>query len=201
MRTPARLVAAAVLSLSVLATSACNDSGDEKARDDSSSAGPDTSTSADSSAGATVTDEGGDTPAAGGECTADDIDVEGEFGATPSITLPDDCTPPATLLTKDLVAGSGPAAKAGDSVETNYHLVTWSNQLVLDSSFERGQTFVVEPLGQAQVIAGWNQGLVGIQEGTRRLLVIPPDLGYGQGGNGIAPDETLVFVIDGVSIS
>lgn len=200
MRTPARLVAAAVLSLSVLATSACSDSGDEKAQDDSSSAGPDTSTSADSSAGATETAEGGDAPA-GGECTADDIDVTGEFGATPTITLPDDCTPPATLLTKDLVTGTGPAAKDGDSVETNYHLVTWSNQQVLDSSFERGQTFVVEPLGQAQVIAGWNQGLVGLQEGTRRLLVVPPDLGYGQGGNGIAPNETLVFVIDGVSIS
>lgn len=200
MRTPARLVAAAVLSLSVLATSACSDAGDDKAQDDASSSSPDTSTSPGGSAGATETAEGGDAPA-GGECTADDIDVEGAFGATPTVTLPDDCTPPATLLTKDLVAGSGPAAANGDSVETNYHLVTWSNQQVLDSSFDRGQTFVVEPLGQAQVIAGWNQGLVGIQEGTRRLLVIPPDLGYGQGGNGIAPNETLVFVIDGVSIS
>lgn len=196
MRTPARLAAAAVLSLSLLATSACSDSGDEKAEDDSSSSSPDPSTSPED----TVTAEGGETPT-GDECTADDIDVTGEFGTTPTITLPDDCTPPATLLTKDLVTGSGPAAANGDSVETNYHLVTWSDQQVLDSSFERGQTFVVEPLGQAQVIAGWNQGLVGIQEGTRRLLVIPPDLAYGEGGNGIAPDETLVFVIDGVSIS
>lgn len=181
MRTPVRLVAAAVLSLSVLATSACSDSGDEKAEDSTSSNSPDAST--------------------GGECTADDIEVTGDFGATPTITIPDDCTPPATLLTKDLVTGSGPAAKEGDSVETNYHLMTWSDKQVLDSSFERGQTFVVEPLGQAQVITGWNQGLVGIQKGTRRLLVIPPDLGYGAGGNGIAPNETLVFVIDGVSIS
>lgn len=196
MRPPARLLAAALLSLSVLATSACSDSGDEKAEDTSSSTSPGGSTSPE----ATETAEGGDTPA-DRACTADDIEVTGDFGATPTITLPDDCTPAATLLTKDLVTGSGPAAKAGDAVETNYHLVTWSDGQVLDSSFERGQTFVVEPLGQAQVIAGWNQGLVGLQKGTRRLLVVPPDLGYGAGGGGIAPNETLVFVIDGVSIS
>ena len=99
------------------------------------------------------------------------------------------------------MAGDGPAAEAGGTVETNYHLVTWSDGEVLDSSFERGETFPLENLGQAPVIDGWNQGLIGIEEGARRLLVVPPDLGYGQGGNGIKPDETLVFVIDAVSVS
>ncbi len=191
MQTPARLVAAAVLSLAVLATSACGDSGDDKASDSpSGSTAPTTSPSAE-----------GTTEAAGPACTADDIEVEGGFGDKPTITIPDDCSPPTTLLTKDLVTGSGPKAAEGGSVETNYHLVTWSDKQVLDSSFDRGQTFTVEPLGQAQVITGWNQGLVGIQKGTRRLLVVPPDLGYGQGGNGVAPNETLVFVIDAVSVS
>ncbi|GAA1531212.1 FKBP-type peptidyl-prolyl cis-trans isomerase [Nocardioides humi] len=176
MQIPARLAAAALLSLAVLATSACGDS-DEKASDQPA----------------------GDAPAA--ECTIDDIAVEGDFGSAPTITIPDDCTPPSTLLSKDLVTGSGPAAEAGDTVETNYHLVTWSDKQVLDSSFERGQTFPLENLGSAPVIDGWNQGLIGVQEGTRRLLVIPPDLGYGQGGNGVAPDETLVFVVDAVSVS
>jgi peptidylprolyl isomerase len=176
MQTRARLAAAAFLSLSVLATSACGDDGEDKAADTSSSA-----------------------PTK--ECTVDDITVEGDFGTTPTITIPDDCTPPSTLLSKDLVTGTGPAAKAGDTVETNYHLVTWSDKQVLDSSFERGQTFPLENLGNAPVIDGWNQGLVGVQKGTRRLLVVPPDLGYGQGGNGVAPNETLVFVVDAVSIS
>lgn len=184
MQTRARLAAAALVSLSVLATSACGDSGDEKASDTSSAA---PSTPSD------------DAPAA--ECTVDDIQVEGEFGAEPTITIPDDCTPPTTLLSKDLVTGTGPAAKAGDTVETNYHLVTWSNKQVLDSSFGRGQTFPLENLGSAPVIDGWNQGLIGVQKGTRRLLVVPPDLGYGEGGNGVAPNETLVFVVDAVSIS
>ncbi|WGX98333.1 FKBP-type peptidyl-prolyl cis-trans isomerase [Nocardioides sp. L-11A] len=188
MQTPARLVAAAVVSLSVLATSACGDSGEDKASD-SSSAAP-TSDAPTS-----------DAPVAGEECTVDDIAVEGEFGSAPTITVPDDCTPPSTLLSKDLVTGSGPAAEAGDTVETNYHLVTWSDKQVLDSSFERGQTFPLEDLGNAPVIDGWNQGLIGIQQGTRRLLVVPPDLGYGQGGQGIEPNETLVFVVDAVSVS
>ncbi|MBM7519145.1 FKBP-type peptidyl-prolyl cis-trans isomerase [Nocardioides nitrophenolicus] len=188
MQTRARLVAATFLSLSVLATSACGDDGEEKAADSSSAAPTDSSDSSDSSA-----------PTA--ECTVDDIQVEGDFGSTPSVTIPDDCTPPATLLSKDLVTGTGPAAEAGATVETNYHLVTWSDKQVLDSSFERGETFPLENLGNAPVIDGWNQGLLGIQQGTRRLLVIPPDLGYGEGGNGVAPDETLVFVVDAVSIS
>jgi peptidylprolyl isomerase len=176
MQTRARLVAAAFLSLSVLATSACGDDGEDKAADRSSSA-----------------------PTK--ECTVDDITVEGDFGTTPTITIPDDCSPPSTLLSKDLVTGTGPAAKSGDTVETNYHLVTWSDKQVLDSSFERGETFPLENLGNAPVIDGWNQGLIGVQKGTRRLLVVPPDLGYGQGGNGVAPNETLVFVVDAVSIS
>ena len=190
MQTSARLLAASVLSLAVLATSACSDSGDDKASDASSSTSPSTSPS-----------EAGTTEATGAACTADDIEVEGGFGDKPTITIPDDCSPPTPLLTKDLVTGSGPKAAEGGSVESNYHLVTWSDKQVLDSSFDRGQTFTVEPLGQAQVIAGWNQGLVGMQKGTRRLLVVPPDLGYGQGGQGIAPNETLVFVVDAVNVS
>ncbi|WP_436699534.1 FKBP-type peptidyl-prolyl cis-trans isomerase [Nocardioides sp. BYT-33-1] len=194
MQTPARLVAAVVVSLSVLATSACGDSGEDKASDASSAA-----TTSD---GATTDGATSDAPAPSGEeCAIDDITVEGAFGSTPTITVPDDCTPPVELLSKDLVTGSGPAAEAGDTVETNYHLVTWSNKQVLDSSFERGQTFPLEDLGNAPVIDGWNQGLIGIQEGTRRLLVIPPDLGYGQGGQGVEPNETLVFVVDAVSVS
>ena len=67
----------------------------------------------------------------------------------------------------------------------------------------RDRPFTVAPLGRASVISGWNQGLVGAKVGGRRLLVIPPDLGYGaQGASGvIAPNETLVFVVDVVGIN
>lgn len=135
----------------------------------------------------------------GRECTAEDIGVEGGFGANPVITLPDDCDPPKQLITKDLVPGSGPGAQPGQQLTMNYSLVTWSNKKKLDSSFDRGETFPLT-LGAGQVIEGWDTGLVGVQQGARRLLIVPPDLGYGQGGRGIAPNETLVFVTDAVQI-
>nr|WP_278260372.1 hypothetical protein [Nocardioides convexus] len=116
MQTRARLLAASVLSLAVLATSACGDSGDDKASD-STSTSPSTE---------------GTSQASGAACTADDIEVTGGFGEKPTITIPDDCSPPTTLLTKDLVTGSGPKAAQGGSVESNYHLVTWSDKQVLD---------------------------------------------------------------------
>jgi peptidylprolyl isomerase len=57
-------------------------------------------------------------------------------------------------------------------------------------------------VGQAQVIPGWKQGLLGMKQGGRRLLIIPPDLGYGaQGQNPVKPNETLVFVLDAASVS
>ncbi|QIX27340.1 FKBP-type peptidyl-prolyl cis-trans isomerase [Nocardioides sp. JQ2195] len=134
-------------------------------------------------------------------CTADDIEVDGGFGEKPEVTLPEDCTAPTEIVTKDLVEGSGPEAQEGGGVLTDYLLVSWSDQQVQDNSFDRGQPFPVEPLGQAQVIQGWNEGLIGIQKGDRRLIIIPPEKGYGTTGQGtIGPDETLVFVVDAVEI-
>ncbi|WP_341351072.1 FKBP-type peptidyl-prolyl cis-trans isomerase [Nocardioides convexus] len=106
--------------------------------------------------------------------------------------------PPCSPRTWSPAAGRRPRRAARWSRTT-----TWSpgpTSRCWTDSFDRGQTFTVEPLGQAQVIAGWNQGLVGMQKGTRRLLVVPPDLGYGEGGQGVAPNETLVFVIDAVNV-
>ncbi|MFJ1764631.1 FKBP-type peptidyl-prolyl cis-trans isomerase [Amycolatopsis sp. NPDC088138] len=139
------------------------------------------------------------TQSKGRECTADDVKTTGKFGEAPTITIPDDCDPPKKLITKDLSEGTGNGAKAGQALKMNYTLVTWSNKQKLDSSFDRGQPFDLN-LGAGEVIPGWDQGLVGIKQGARRLLIIPPDLGYGQGGNGIEPNETLVFVTDAVSV-
>ncbi|MEU1998438.1 FKBP-type peptidyl-prolyl cis-trans isomerase [Nocardia gamkensis] len=139
------------------------------------------------------------TQSKGRECTAEDIGVTGGFGAAPTVTIPDDCDPPKQLIVKDLIEGSGPGAAAGQQLTMNYALVTWSDKKTLDSSFGRGKPFQLE-LGAGQVIDGWDQGLVGVREGSRRLLIVPPELGYGAGGRGIAPYETLVFVTDAVSV-
>lgn len=139
------------------------------------------------------------TRTAGRECTAADIDVTGGFGETPTITIPEDCDPPSELIVEDLVAGSGPGAQAGQQLTMNYSLVTWSDKQKLDSSFDRGEPFELI-LGAGMVIPGWEQGLEGVQQGARRLLIIPPELGYGAGGNGVKPNETLVFVTDAVEV-
>lgn len=151
----------------------------------------------DSDSGSTSTDA--TAAPTGVECTADDVRVEGGYGDVPEITIPDSCDPPTTLVIKDLVEGDGPGAVAGQPLTMNYELVTWSNKETLDSSFQRGTPFQLT-LGAGQVIEGWDQGLEGVKQGTRRLLIVPPDLGYGAGGNGVAPNETLVFVTDAVQV-
>jgi peptidylprolyl isomerase len=101
------------------------------------------------------------------------------------------------LTVVDIVKGSGAGAKDGDSVTVDYAGSSWSTGKEFDASWNSGQPFPVA-LGQGSVIQGWEQGLQGMKNGGRRLLVIPPDLGYGAQGSGdkIKPNETLVFVID-----
>jgi peptidylprolyl isomerase len=103
--------------------------------------------------------------------------------------------PPTEMVQKDLTKGSGKAAKDGDEVEVNYVGHNWSNNAEFDTSW--GKTAFKFTLGQGQVIKGWDQGVVGMKEGGRRLLIIPPDLGYGDQGQGEIPaNETLIFVVD-----
>ncbi|MEA5362714.1 FKBP-type peptidyl-prolyl cis-trans isomerase [Amycolatopsis sp., V23-08] len=138
------------------------------------------------------------TQSKGRECTADDVKTTGKFGEAPTITIPDDCDPPKKLITKDLSEGTGNGAKAGQALKMNYTVVTWSDKKVLDSSFD-SKPFDLN-LGAGEVIPGWDQGLVGVKQGGRRMMIIPPDLAYGQGGRGIKPNETLVFVTDAVAV-
>ena len=110
-------------------------------------------------------------------------------------------TPPRKLIEQDIVKGNGPAAKAGDTVTVNYVGMNFSNGQEFDSSWDAGVPFPVQ-LGTGGVIEGWDKGLVGIRKGGRRMLTIPPEMGYGAEGYppDIPPNETLVFVVDAVSI-
>jgi peptidylprolyl isomerase len=103
--------------------------------------------------------------------------------------------PPTKLIEKDLKTGSGKAAKDGDKVSVDYVGHNWSNNEEFDTSW--GKSAFEFTLGEGQVIKGWDQGVVGMKEGGRRLLIIPPDLGYGAQGQGSIPaNETLIFVVD-----
>jgi peptidylprolyl isomerase len=137
------------------------------------------------------------------EETAAPADVEALAGEIPKNlekkpTVPAlEGDPPTELVAEDIVEGKGPAAKAGDQLRMQYVGNSWSTSEQFDASWDRGEPFEFQ-LGAGMVIPGWDQGLEGMKRGGRRLLVIPPDLGYGPQGQPpvIGPSETLVFVVD-----
>ena len=80
------------------------------------------------------------------------------------------------------------------------HAVGRPRRIHHEPHVDRGDPFEFK-LGAGQVIPGWDEGLVGLRKGGRRLLIIPPDMGYGPNGTpdgAIQPNETLIFVVDRV---
>ncbi len=113
----------------------------------------------------------------------------------PAVTVPKGA-PPKKLVIKEIEKGSGPTAEAGDEVTVQYVGVGYDSKEEFDSSWSRNEPFTFG-LGAGQVISGWDQGVKGMKVGGRRELIIPPNLAYGSTGTGsIAPNETLIFVID-----
>jgi peptidylprolyl isomerase len=123
------------------------------------------------------------------------IKVSTTKGKKPTITKPSG-DPPAKLVTKDIFGGKGPAAKDGDKLSMHYLGALYATGKQFEASWDSGQPFDFT-LGEGGVIAGWDQGIVGMKAGGRRLLVIPPDLAYGDQGQGdIPPNAPLIFVVD-----
>jgi peptidylprolyl isomerase len=109
--------------------------------------------------------------------------------------------PPADLVIRDIIEGTGAEAAAGNTVSVHYVGVAFSNGEQFDSSWDRGAPLDFQ-LGRGMVISGWDNGVQGMKVGGRRELVIPPDQAYGDRGAGgvIAPGETLIFVCDLVDV-
>jgi peptidylprolyl isomerase len=119
----------------------------------------------------------------------------------PLVEVPDGQDPSYQLELEDIVVGEGEEAAAGHVVEVHYVGVSWSSGKQFDASWDRGERFKFK-LGRGEVIAGWDQGVAGMRAGGRRRITIPPMLGYGKRGAGgvIGPNETLVFVVDLISV-
>jgi peptidylprolyl isomerase len=139
-------------------------------------------------------------PPAGSEAAAAD-EEPASSGKKPKVTVPDGPAP-KKLEIRDIKKGSGPAVKSGDDVSMNYVGVAYSTGKEFDNSYDRGQPFGFT-LGQGAVIAGWDEGIVGMKVGGRRELIIPPGQAYGAQGQppSIKPNETLVFIVDLLAIN
>lgn len=127
------------------------------------------------------------------ECVG--VTVTGAKDAEPTIELADDFAPATELAVADVYLGQGDPVAPGATVTVNYVGVGQASGEIFDSSWQRGAPAT---FGLDGVISGWTQGLVGMQPGGRRLLVIPAELAYGDSppSAAIAPGETLVFVVD-----
>jgi peptidylprolyl isomerase len=147
---------------------------------------------------------GGDDDDSGESTTAATTPTESttaEVPDKPKVEVPEGA-PPTELQIEDLEEGEGDEAKRGDQISVHYVGVDYETGKEFDASYDRGEPFAFQ-LGSGSVIPGWDRGLEGMREGGRRQLTIPPDLAYGKQGQppDIAPNATLVFVIDLESIN
>jgi FKBP-type peptidyl-prolyl cis-trans isomerase len=141
-----------------------------------------------SASGTQVSDGGGGLPT-----------VTAKANSAPAIKIPSS-KPPSALVVKTLIKGSGPPVAKDQEVVTQYVGLNWRTRSIFDSSWSRGApTGVVIGATPAQIIVGWDKGLLGVPIGSRVMLVIPPKDGYGASGNpqiGVTGTDTLVFVVD-----
>lgn len=107
---------------------------------------------------------------------------------------------PSGLYYQVTQKGTGPKPAKGQKVSVHYRGKLVNGQ-VFDSSFERGQP-ITFPVGAGQVIPGWDEGILLLNQGDKAVLVIPPQLAYGSRGAGgvIPPNATLIFEVELVNL-
>ncbi|PFG19501.1 FKBP-type peptidyl-prolyl cis-trans isomerase [Serinibacter salmoneus] len=170
-------VAAASLAALALLVTGCSTDGEEAEASSSASASEESATGGDIAIG---NDAG--------------FSASGAFGEKPTLTW--ETEEPSEELQVEIVSeGDGAAVAAGDVVVAHYLGQVFGSEDVFDNSYDRGASSAFSLNG---VIEGWSTGLVGVPVGSRVLLTIPSDLGYGDEGSGdlIAGGDTLAFVVD-----
>ena len=125
------------------------------------------------------------------------VQVTANAGEAPTITPPSGDAPTA-LIAEDIIVGSGTEVVATSTVTLHYTLMKWSDGSILESSWSSGTPSTFQLSG---LIQGWQQGLPGAKVGGRRLLVLPPALGYGAMAGHPLEKDTLIFVVDIIAVS
>ena len=124
--------------------------------------------------------------------------VSGSYGEKPKVKADKEEKPGKKVRSDVLVKGKGPKVAKGDLLVADYLGSVYATNKVFDNSYDRGQPAGFE-IGTGKVIKGWDETLVGVNAGSRVLMVIPPAKGYGKEGNkqaGIKGTDSLVFVVD-----
>jgi peptidylprolyl isomerase len=154
----------------------------------------------ENSADSSLVKAGESTTASTTPTTAAKTPTSGALSKEPKVTPPSGPAP-TKLETKELIAGTGAEAKAGDTVTVNYVGILYKGGKEFDASWKRNEPFSFS-LGKAQVIPGWDQGIPGMKVGGRRELIIPAALAYGAKGSPptIPPNAPLIFVVDLLSV-
>lgn len=119
--------------------------------------------------------------------------VPAEAAATPEAYKPGSDV--KQLVTTDLITGIGQPVEPGDCLTVKYYGTLASNGTMFDQNFDQplGLQF---PVGQSQVIPGWDEGLLGMRAGGTRRLIIPSELAYRDQASGTIPaNSDLVFVV------
>jgi peptidylprolyl isomerase len=125
------------------------------------------------------------------------VKVTANAGEAPTITAPTGDAP-TELIAQDVITGSGAEVVATSTLTVHYTLMKWSDGSILESSWTSGTPATFALSG---VIQGWQQGLPGAKVGGRRLLVIPPALGYGPLAGHPLEKDTLIFAVDIIAVS
>lgn len=127
--------------------------------------------------------------------------TSGPLATEPKLTIPSGPAP-THLVIVDLIKGNGTVATADSTVTVNYVGALYKNGKIFDSSWSRHQTYQTS-LAPGDSIPGFSKGIIGMRVGGRRMIIIPPSLGYGATGSGstIPPNATLVFVVDLLAVS
>jgi peptidylprolyl isomerase len=158
----------------------------------SNGATADTATAASASASATTTTATSSAPA---------TPLPSALKTEPTFSVPKSA-PPKTLVSKDLIKGTGPAVTStSQTLTVQYVGKVYKTGKVFDASWTDGSGQPTA-LPLSGVIPGWQKGLIGMKVGGRRELIIPPSEGYGSTAQAKIPaNSTLIFVIDLHSIS
>ena len=135
---------------------------------------------------------------ASGSTTSSDVKVSGSYGSKPKVTVTKGAKAAKKLEVDVLEQGDGPKVAKGNLLVADYLGKVFKSGKVFDNSYDR-KVPASFPIGVGGAIPGWDKALVGVEAGSRVLMVVPPKDGYGKTGNpqaGIKGTDSLIFVVD-----